>query len=63
VFHRDALVSLRGRIAAQKLKSTRIDVAVFKDLAGVSRKYAIPLLEYFDRERVTRREGDARVIL
>jgi len=40
-----------------------IDVAAFKDLAGVSRKYAIPLLEYLDRERLTRREGDRRVIL
>jgi len=40
-----------------------IDVAAFKDLAGVSRKYAIPLLEYFDREQVTRRAGDKRVIL
>ncbi len=63
VFHRDALAGLRSRMAAQKLKSPKIDVAVFKELAGVSRKYAIPLLEYFDRERVTRREGDARVIL
>jgi len=40
-----------------------IDVAGFKDLAGVSRKYAIPLLEYFDREKVTRRAGDKRIIL
>ena len=40
-----------------------IDVPTFKDLAGISRKYAIPLLEYFDRERVTRRAGDKRVIL
>jgi len=40
-----------------------IDVATFKELAGVSRKYAIPLLEYFDRERVTRRAGDKRLIL
>ena len=40
-----------------------IDVAAFKDLAGVSRKYAIPLLEYFDREQVTRRAGDKRLIL
>lgn len=39
-----------------------IDVAKFKELARVSRKYAIPLLEYFDRERVTRRAGDKRVI-
>jgi selenocysteine-specific elongation factor len=40
-----------------------IDVPAFKELAGVSRKYAIPLLEYFDREQVTRRAGDKRVIL
>ena len=40
-----------------------IDVAAFKEIAGVSRKYAIPLLEYFDRERITRRAGDKRIIL
>lgn len=40
-----------------------IDVPAFKDLAGISRKYAIPLLEYFDRERITRRAGDKRLIL
>ena len=40
-----------------------IDVATFKEIAGVSRKYAIPLLEYFDRVRVTRRAGDKRIIL
>lgn len=40
-----------------------IDVATFKEMAGISRKYAIPLLEYFDRERVTQRAGDKRVIL
>ena len=35
----------------------------FKNLVGVSRKYAIPLLEYLDRERVTRRAGDERILL
>lgn len=40
-----------------------IDVPKFKEIAGVSRKYAIPLLEYFDREKVTRRAGDKRLIL
>ena len=63
VFHRDALADLRQRMAAEKLKSPRIDVGRFKDVTGVSRKYAIPLLEYLDRERVTRRVGDERVIL
>jgi len=63
VFHRSALDSLRASIAALKPKSPKIDVGRFKDLTGVSRKYAIPLLEYLDRERVTRRVGDERVIL
>ena len=40
-----------------------VDVPKFKEIAGVSRKYAIPLLEYFDRERVTVRAGDKRVVL
>ena len=58
VFHRDALADLRKRLAAEKTKSTKLDVARFKDLTGVTRKYAIPLLEYLDREHVTRRVGD-----
>jgi selenocysteine-specific elongation factor len=63
VFHRSALEELRRQIAAYKAKSSKIDVAAFKDMTGVSRKYAIPLLEYLDRERVTKRLGDARLIL
>jgi selenocysteine-specific elongation factor len=63
VFHQSALAALRQQLQLQKSKSPKIDVARFKDLAGVSRKYAIPLLEYLDRERVTKRVGDERVIL
>jgi selenocysteine-specific elongation factor len=63
VFHHKALAELRRQMAAYKLKSAKIDVAQFKELTGVSRKYAIPLLEYLDRERVTRRVGDMREIL
>ena len=40
-----------------------VDVATFKDRYGVTRKFAIPLLEWLDRERVTRRVGDTRVVL
>jgi selenocysteine-specific elongation factor len=50
-------------IAKYKTKSPKINVTQFKDLTGVSRKYAIPLLEFLDRERITRRLGDERVIL
>ncbi len=63
VFHSAALAELRKRVVEHKATAAKIDVARFKDLAGVSRKYAIPLLEYLDRERVTRRVGDERVIL
>jgi selenocysteine-specific elongation factor len=63
VFHQSALIDLRHKIAALKTTAPKIDVARFKDMTGVSRKYAIPLLEYLDRERVTRRVGDERVIL
>ena len=63
VFHQKVLTELRQRMTAEKIKSPKLDVARFKDLTGVSRKYAIPLLEYLDREHVTRRVGDERVIL
>jgi selenocysteine-specific elongation factor len=63
VFHKTALESLRAQVATLKTSSPKIDVARFKDATGVSRKYAIPLLEWLDRERVTRRVGDERVIL
>ncbi len=63
VFHREALAGLRRSITEYKTKSDRIGVAQFKELAGISRKYAIPLLEYLDREHVTRRAGDERIIL
>jgi selenocysteine-specific elongation factor len=64
IFHHAALLQLKEKLGAyKKSKSERISVPVFKDLTGVTRKYAIPLLEYLDRERVTRRVGDERVIL
>jgi selenocysteine-specific elongation factor len=66
LFHHDALEQLKADVAALKSSAgegARLDVAAFKDRFGVSRKFAIPLLEYLDRERVTRRVGEARVIL
>ncbi len=65
-FHREALDSLVAKLrehAAQHEPERLIDVPTFKTIAGVTRKYAIPLLEYFDRERITRRAGDKRMIL
>jgi selenocysteine-specific elongation factor len=61
VFHAGAIAELRGLMAARKGQA--FDVPAFKEWTGISRKYAIPLLEYLDREKVTRREGDRRVVL
>ena len=64
--HTGSLEQLRRQLteyAAQNEPQRLIDVASFKALTGVSRKYAIPLLEYLDRERITRRAGESRIIL
>ncbi len=58
----DALVAKLKKFAENSADKL-IDVPKFKDIAGISRKYAIPLLEYFDREKLTRRAGDKRLIL
>jgi selenocysteine-specific elongation factor len=66
IFHDEALQELKRSVAAMKVAAggaARIDVAGFKERFGVSRKFAIPLLEYLDRERVTRRAGEARLVL
>ena len=63
IFHQAALLKLRELLVRRKSQSNRLDVGVFKQITGLSRKYAIPLLEYLDRERVTRRQGDERIIL
>ena len=62
-FHRAVLDDLTKKVRAHGAKHREIDVAAFKELTGISRKYAIPLLEYLDRQRVTRREGDRRIVL
>jgi selenocysteine-specific elongation factor len=61
VFHPTAIQSLRELLA--KHKGARFAVPEFKEWTGISRKYAIPLLEFLDREHVTRREGDQRLVL
>jgi selenocysteine-specific elongation factor len=64
VFHRSTLQRLREMLAKyRKERGARLPITVFKELTGITRKYAIPLLEHLDREQVTRRAGDERVIL
>jgi selenocysteine-specific elongation factor len=59
--HQGALEALRTRV--RELRGQTLDVARFKQMTGLSRKYAIPLLEYLDRQRVTRKDGDLRLVL
>ncbi len=61
LFHTTAILRLKEMVGAHR--GEKFSVPEFKDWTGISRKYAIPLLELLDRERVTRREGDARIVL
>jgi selenocysteine-specific elongation factor len=63
LFHAEALDRLKQDVTGLKGSRATVDVAAFKERFGVTRKFAIPLLEWLDRERITRRVGDARVIL
>jgi selenocysteine-specific elongation factor len=64
VLHRSAITRLRALLADyRRRRGERISVPAFKELIGLTRKHAIPLLEYLDREKITRRVGDERIIL
>ena len=65
-FHAEHLSRLRAAVTGLKsgaAEPARIDVRTFKERFGVTRKYAIPLLGYLDRERITRRVGNVRLVL
>jgi selenocysteine-specific elongation factor len=59
--HRHAIEGLEKTIRG--LKGQTLDVGRLKQITGLSRKYAIPLLEYLDRQRITCRQGDLRTVL
>jgi selenocysteine-specific elongation factor len=61
--HAGALDLLKAQVRERWPPGSRVDVGAFKDLTGLSRKFTIPLLEYLDRERVTRRAGNDRLVL
>ena len=60
---RAAIDRLVADVRALKSRTTTFGVREFKELTGLSRKFAVPLLEYLDSQRVTRRTGDERIIL
>jgi selenocysteine-specific elongation factor len=61
--HRASLESLKQDVRRRWPPGSRLDVAGFKEMTGLTRKWVIPLLEYLDRERVTRRTGTDRLVL
>ncbi len=61
-FHAAALREVEAKLVASLKEKKEITPGEVKDLLGVSRKYAIPLLEYFDGQRLTVRVGDRRVL-
>ncbi len=61
-FHAEALRAIQDKIVAHLREKKDIGPGDVKDLLGISRKYAIPLMEYFDAQRVTVRQGERRVL-
>jgi selenocysteine-specific elongation factor len=60
---RDHLEAFKAGVRERFPAGSRLNVAVVKEMTGLSRKFVIPLLEYLDRERVTRRSGADRTVL
>jgi selenocysteine-specific elongation factor len=63
LLHRERVDALKAEVRRRWPSGSRLDVSALKELTGLSRKYVIPLLEYLDREKVTRRSGADRVVL
>jgi selenocysteine-specific elongation factor len=63
VYHRATLDRIKAQIKAKFAPGSKFGVADFKELFDITRKHAIPLLEYLDRERFTRRMGNDRILL
>jgi selenocysteine-specific elongation factor len=61
-FHVAALDAIQDRVIALLKERREIGPGDIKDLLGISRKYAIPLLEHLDARRVTTRVGERRVL-
>jgi selenocysteine-specific elongation factor len=61
-FHRDALAKLREDYRRLLIRDVQATPASFKELTGLSRKFIIPLMEYFDMTKLTMRAGDHRIL-
>ena len=63
LLHRERTDALKEEVRRRWPSGSKLDVAQLKELTGLSRKYVIPLLEWLDREKVTRRSGADRTVL
>ena len=63
IYHQSVLESIKNKIRSKFAPGAKFGVAEFKDLFDLTRKHAIPLLEYLDREKFTRRVGNDRILL
>jgi selenocysteine-specific elongation factor len=61
-FHLEAVDGLKSELIAFLKNNGEITTPQFKEMTGTSRKYTIPLIEYFDRTQITVRVGDTRVL-
>jgi selenocysteine-specific elongation factor len=61
-FHVESLALLKDDLVNRLKENGEIDAQGFKELTGLSRKFSIPLLEYFDRSKITLRIGDKRIL-
>jgi len=61
-FHAESLATIQDKVVAYLKEKKALAPADMKDLLGISRKYAIPLMEYFDAQRITVRQGERRVL-
>jgi len=62
LFHPKVITDVEQKLVAHLEKNNQVDVSTFRDLVGTTRKFAVPLLNYFDTKGTTIRQGDVRVL-
>ncbi len=63
MFTQTNFLKLQKKVAQHFTHHSEMSVSEFKELAETSRKYAVPLLEYFDKKKITYREGNSRKLV
>ena len=63
IFTNENFIKLKNKVEIYFADKQEMSVSDFKELANTSRKYAVPLLEYFDKKKITYREGNSRKLL